>query len=390
MSDPHLSQGKRCSSDIAPRGQPAGTGGGGGSTVKSRASSATSSARCQPSWPGVQTKVSRVTSPRGSHPSERRLAERALGLGAVGDVPDVLGLGHGRRHRGGAGAGHRTPGALPSHLRAHCHADPGAEAGAHPRPGAARVGGCARHRLGGGELGVAAEVADDAHRGAPVQRLLDRGGQADVLDVELGHREAVFGQRRRDLGGDELAEVGGIGRHVEHRDPGGGDHPAELLHDDVADLERDLVLGELAVGADDLADEDAGVGHADGVGPKGAQPRRPELRVAQDDRVLGAPLEVGEAAGGDEVDLGLERRLEAVVPVLQRRQDRHVVGLEEVETRHEDVGELALVDEDRGLPLAHGQLGAVLDLVAVALEAPDHRVAGVVGPFDDVDELSRQ
>ena len=82
--------------------------------------------------------------------------------------------------------------------------------------------------------------------------------------------------------------------------------------------------------------------------------------------------------------------LEAVVPVLERRHDRHVVGLEHVETGGEDVGQLPLVDEDRGLAFAHGQLGAVLDLVALALEAPDHRVAGVVGPVDDVDELAGQ
>ena len=40
----------------------------------------------------------------------------------------------------------------------------------------------------------------------------------------------------------------------------------------------------------------------------------------------------------------------------------------------EDVGELAFVDEDRHLALAHHELGAVLDLVLVALEAVGQRV----------------
>ncbi len=137
-------------------------------------------------------------------------------------------------------------------------------------------------------------------------------------------------------------------------------------------------------------EELAGVGDPHGVGAEGAQPHHAELGVAAGDRVAGAPLQVGEAAGVDEVDLRLERRLEAVVPVLERRQDRHVVGLELVEPGTEDVGELALVDEDRGLALAHGELGAVLDRVALALEAPDDGVAGVVGPVDDVDELAAQ
>ena len=148
--------------------------------------------------------------------------------------------------------------------------------------------------------------------------------------------------------------------------------------------------GEVAVGADDLDQELARVGDPHGVGAEGAQPHHAELGVAAGDRVAGAPLQVGEAAGVDEVDLRLERRLEAVVPVLERGQDRHVVGLELVEPGAEDVGELALVDEDRGLPLAHGQLGAVLDRVALALEAPDDGVAGVVRPVDDVDELAAQ
>ena len=46
------------------------------------------------------------------------------------------------------------------------------------------------------------------------------------------------------------------------------------------------------------------------------------------------------------------------------------------------------MDKDRRLTLAHGQLGAVLDRVALTLEPPDHRVMRVVGPVDDVDELA--
>jgi hypothetical protein len=54
----------------------------------------------------------------------------------------------------------------------------------------------------------------------------------------------------------------------------------------------------------------------------------------------------------------------------------------------EDVGQTAFVDEDRYLRFTHRQLGAVFDLVAVALEAMDHGVVAVVGPFDDIDELT--
>jgi hypothetical protein len=67
---------------------------------------------------------------------------------------------------------------------------------------------------------------------------------------------------------------------------------------------------------------------------------------------------------------------------------RQVLGLEGVHARLEHVGDLALVDEDRDLALAHGKPGAHLDLVVVAGEAPHDGVAAVVGPLDDVDELA--
>ncbi|SLN68781.1 hypothetical protein ROJ8625_03578 [Roseivivax jejudonensis] len=52
-----------CAEVLAPGGQPAGGGGGGGITVKSCASSVTSPAAFHPSWPAVQTSVSRASWP---------------------------------------------------------------------------------------------------------------------------------------------------------------------------------------------------------------------------------------------------------------------------------------------------------------------------------------
>jgi hypothetical protein len=103
-----------------------------------------------------------------------------------------------------------------------------------------------------------------------------------------------------------------------------------------------------------------------------------------------APLEVGELARRDEVDLRLERAVEAVLPAAQRREDGDVLCLERVGPGPEDVGELAFVHEGRHLALAHDELRAVLDLVLVALEAIGERLVGVVEPLDDVDELLLQ
>ena len=76
--------------------------------------------------------------------------------------------------------------------------------------------------------------------------------------------------------------------------------------------------------------------------------------------------------------------------MLQRRHDRHVVGLQHVETGCKHIGQLAFVYENGGLTFAHGQLGAVFDLVPLAFEPPDDGVAGVVDPVDDVNEFTGQ
>ena len=161
-----------------------------------------------------------------------------------------------------------------------------------------------------------------------------------------------------------------------------------FLHDDVADLERHFVGGKFAIRADDFLHEAARVADAHRIGAIGAQADRPEFRIAADDRVLGAPLVVAEPGGVDEIDLGLERRLKPVVPVLQRGHHRHVVGFQHVHAGQEHIRQLAFMDEHRRLPFAHRQLGAVFDRMALTLEPPDHRVARVVGPVDDVDQFT--
>jgi hypothetical protein len=56
----------------------------------------------------------------------------------------------------------------------------------------------------------------------------------------------------------------------------------------------------------------------------------------------------------------------------------------------EGVAELAGVDELHHLRFADDQLGPVLDFLVVVREAIRQRVARVVGPLDDVDELPLQ
>ena len=315
---------------------------------------------------------------------------RPIGLTVDGDMPDGFALGARQRRRQGGRLrlrGHLSPGTA---LRGHAHADGGAHARPHRSARAALVIRGVQHRLGLGILAEAVQIADDPHRGALVEDSLNFIWQADVFDVKFRDRQPILRTRGRDGLGHHLAQLIGIRRHIQHRNATGGDHARELLHDDIAQLEGDFVAGEFAIGADDLGHEFGRVGDAHRIGAEGADADRAEFGVACDDRVLGAPFQIVEPRRVDEVDFRLEGRFEAVIPMLKRGQDRHVVGFEDVQPRPEHVGDLALMDEDGGLTFANGQLGAVFDGVAAAFKPPDHRVAGVVGPFDDVDELARE
>ena len=79
-----------------------------------------------------------------------------------------------------------------------------------------------------------------------------------------------------------------------------------------------------------------------------------------------------------------------MIPVLKRCHHRHVVGFKHIQAGGEHIGQLAFVYKHSRLPFADCQLGTVLDFVIVPFEPPDHRVAGVIGPVNNVDELTAQ
>ena len=124
----------------------------------------------------------------------------------------------------------------------------------------------------------------------------------------------------------ELAELVGqldlATLEVDRAEPGRHDHVAERQGDDPAEQLGDLLGLDRGVGADDLAQEDLGVGdahHAQAVGP---HLDHLEVGVADGDRLRGPPAQVGDLADVEEVHLAAERAVEAVLPALQRAEDR--------------------------------------------------------------------
>jgi hypothetical protein len=133
--------------------------------------------------------------------------------------------------------------------------------------------------------------------------------------------------------------------------------------------------------------EGLGVGQVEGVDAEGAQPHHAEILVADGDRVRRAPLAVDLLPRAEEIHVGLEGRLEQLVPVLQVGQHRQGLRGQLVHAGAEHVGHLAFIDEHRHLRFAHRQAGAVLDFHFGHGKAPGHGVAVILGPLDDVDEL---
>src|SRR5262249_55163625 len=90
----------------------------------------------------------------------------------------------------------------------------------------------------------------------------------------------------------------------------------------------------------------------------------------------------------DEIDVGFERRFEPVLPALEPREHRNVVGRQHVLAGSEQVAELSEVHELDHLRFADDELGAALDFLVFVRKAIRQRVAGIISPLDNLDELA--
>jgi hypothetical protein len=184
------------------------------------------------------------------------------------------------------------------------------------------------------------------------------------------------------------AQLGVAAGDVEHRDRRRRQRVGEHADDARAHRVGELVEPEVVVGARHFLEEQLRLGDAEIVGPERAHADDAEVVVAHHHRVGGAPLVAGEQAGVDVVDVRLERRVEAVTPRLEPGEDGDVVGRQRVLAGTEGVPELPEVHELHPLRLADDQLRAVLDRLVVVRKAERERVARVIGPLDDLDQLA--
>ena len=245
------------------------------------------------------------------------------------------------------------------------------------------------HALRHLELHVVVEIANRRHARALVDRLLDFRRHRHVLDDEAGHLQAVLGADDRiDQRQQRVAQLRVAAGDVEHRNLRRGQRVREHAHDPRPHGVGELVEPEILIRSGNFFQEQLRIDDVEIVGAEGARPDDAEVFVAHHDRIGGSPLVAGEQPRVQVVDVGLERRVEAVLPRFQLRQHRDVVGRQRVLAGTERVTELAEVDELHLLRLAHDQLRAVLDRLVVIGIAEREGVARVVCPLDDVDQLA--
>ncbi len=96
---------------------------------------------------------------------------------------------------------------------------------------------------------------------------------------------------------------------------------------------------------------------------------------------------VGLDSRGEEIDIGLERRLERFIPVLQISQDGQGLRIQRVESGREDVRNFSFIHKKRGLRIADCQFAAVLDFAILHGVAVGQDAFFRLNPFDDIDPL---
>ena len=212
-------------------------------------------------------------------------------------------------------------------------------------------------------------------------------GQGHALHRHAIELQANLAEGRRQFGAERGGKGNLVGSEVKEWNLAAGNRVADVLQHQPAQLAVEVGHGVALTRARDFGVEELGVGHAEAVVAKGAQPHRAEVFVADGDGLGRAPLLVHLLAGAEEVNIAFERGLKQLVPILQIGEYRQRLGGQLVHAGAKHVGHFALVDEHRHLRFAHRQRRAVLDLHLRHREAPGQRAVVVLGPLDDVDEL---
>ena len=121
---------------------------------------------------------------------------------------------------------------------------------------------------------------------------------------------------------------------------------------------------------------------------KGTDTDDTKLTVTHHDRVRRSPFPVKELTCIDKIDIRFKGTVEPILPTLQRGQNGQVACAQLIPTGTENVCKLSFIDKDSHLALTHGKLSPHHDLFTVHVILVDDRIFCVVGPFNNIDQLT--
>jgi len=233
---------------------------------------------------------------------------------------------------------------------------------------------------------IIVQVSNGRHARALVDGLFYFRRQRHVFDNETGQFETVLrGHDGIDQWQERFPKFQIAARHVEHRNVCLGQGFAEHTHNPRTHHIREFFKTKMLIRPGHFLEKEPRLDDFEIVNAESTRADHAKIVIAHHDRVRGAPLIAGENTRDDEVNVRLERRLEAVLPRFERGQNWNVVGGQRVFAGPECVAELAEVHKLRDLRLAHDQLRAALDFLVLIRETIRERVARIVSPLDDFD-----
>ena len=234
---------------------------------------------------------------------------------------------------------------------------------------------------------VLAHVTEHVHADALVEHFLQFVRKRKVFDHQGVQGESIFREGRFEGLADLFGKRALIRGHIEEGHLAGGKRVGHLRDYGVAQLAFEIRDAIEVARAADLAVERFGIAQVIGVNAEATKTDSPEFLVADGDGILRAPVLVGLNSRGEEIDIGLEGRLERFVPVLQISQDGQRLRIQGIESRAKNVRNLPLIHKNRGLRIANGQLAAVLDLAILHGIAIGQDAFFRLNPLDDIDKL---
>ena len=236
-------------------------------------------------------------------------------------------------------------------------------------------------------LGIASQIADDAHRNFLIQRSLNRRGQGNAFNSEVFQRQTQLGKFRTEQFADFLRQQNLVRRHIQEWDTGTAKCGRQLGDCNIAQLVFQIYAAVLRRHAANFFEEFCRIADAVRIHTERTQLHRAKLGIAHSNRLGRTPFSCELLFGIEKVNIRFKRGFKKLVPVFQVGQHWQRLRIERVTPRPKHVGGYAFIDKHRHLRLTHSQARTVLDLLIGNRKTPHQQAVIGIRPLNDVDKL---